>query len=276
MKLMGIAADRQPTIGVVKGERVVPLAPALDFYADLPRWLDAARQSADQGVPIASITEAPAVTPSARILCVGLNYRAHAAEGGFEPPAYPAIFGRWTQSLIVDEGTVPALDSRLDWECELAVIIGERMAGVDETTALRGVLGYAPFNDISARTYQRHTPQWTTGKNMDRSGAIGKIVTADEVGDPGAGLRIETRLNGQVMQSATTADMIFSVARIISYLSEIMTLEPGDVIASGTPEGVGHARTPPLFMKPGDMVEVEVEKVGLIRNHIVDASRRNG
>ena len=259
-------------MGRVVGDQVSLLTSVTDFYADLPRWRDAAGAT----VPLDSVRLAPAVAPSARILCVGLNYRAHAAEGGATPPAFPAIFGRWTRCLITDGDSVPALDPKLDWECELAVVVGQRLAGVDEAAAVAGVFGYAAFNDISARTYQRHTHQWTAGKNMDRSGAIGPVVTADEVGDIGAGLRLQTRLNGATMQSATTADMIFSVGRILSYLSEVMTLEPGDVIATGTPEGVGHARTPPVFMRPGDVIEVEVERLGVLRNTIVDASRRHG
>lgn len=148
------------------------------------------------------------------------------------------------------------------------------MADVDEERALDGVLGYAVFNDVSARTFQRHTHQWTPGKNMDRSGVLGPITTADMVGDPGDGLKLETRLNGVLMQSATTADMIFPVGSIISYLSRIMTLYPGDVIATGTPQGVGYARQPPIVMQPGDVVEVSIEKLGAIRNPIVDRCHR--
>jgi 2,4-diketo-3-deoxy-L-fuconate hydrolase len=174
---------------------------------------------------------------------------------------------------VTNGDEVPAIDPMLDWECELAAVVGTSLAGVDADEALAGIMGYAPFNDISARTYQRHTHQWTPGKNMDRSGVIGTIVTSDEVGDPNAGLRIESRLNGQTMQSSTTDLMLFSVGMIASYLSEIMTLEPGDIIVTGTPEGVGHARNPPLFMKAGDVIEVEIEKVGKIANPIVASTR---
>ena len=276
MRFTALEHEGIARIAMIRGDRAVPIAAIADFYADLPRWLAVAAASDSDGLPLASARLVPAITPAARVLCVGLNYRAHAAEGGVEPPAFPAIFGRWTRSLIADGDSVPAIDKKLDWECELGVVIGKEMAAVDEATALAGVFGYAAFNDISARTYQRHTHQWTPGKNMDRSGPVGSIVTADEVGDPAQGLRIESRLNGKVMQSATTADMIFPVGRIISYLSEIMTLFPGDFIATGTPEGVGYARTPPLFMKAGDRIEVEIEKVGRISNPIADATRRGG
>jgi 2-keto-4-pentenoate hydratase/2-oxohepta-3-ene-1,7-dioic acid hydratase in catechol pathway len=218
--------------------------------------------------------ELPAVPPSARVLCVGLNYRAHAAEGGFAVPDFPTIFGRWTASLVSGGVAVPAIDPKTDWEGELAVVVGRSMTAVPEARALDHVFGYACFNDISSRTYQRHTSQWTPGKNSDRSGPMGPIVTADETGDPARGWRLQTRVNGQVVQDAITSDMVFSVPRILSYLSEIMTLNPGDVIASGTPEGVGHARNPPWFMKDGDVVEVEIEHLGVLSNPIAAGSAR--
>ena len=274
MKLVGIRAETlNPVIGVCRDDRVIPLAPASEFYANLPRWLAAAASPTDAGQLLAETELAPAVWSGARVLCVGLNYRAHAAEGGFEPPSHPAVFGRWTRSLITDGDTIPAIDPKLDWECELAAVVGVQMAGVSPAQGLAGIMGYAPFNDVSARTYQRHTHQWTPGKNMDRSGVMGAIVTADDVGDPGAGLEIQSRLNGTVMQHSTTDLMMFSIGDIVSYLSEIMTLEPGDVIVSGTPEGVGHARTPPVFMTAGDVIEVEIEKVGSIKNSIVASTR---
>lgn len=275
MKLIGITADPlNPVIAVVQGDQAVPLVPADEFYSDVPRWLAHARSTRAPGELLSGIVAAPAVWAGARVLCVGLNYRAHAAEGGFAPPSHPAVFGRWPRSLVTDGEEVPALDPKLDWEGELAAVVGTRMAAVSPAEGLAGIMGYAPFNDISARTYQRHTHQWTPGKNMDRSGVIGPVVTSDEVGDPGAGLHIQSRLNGETMQCSTTALMIFSVGEIVSYLSEIMTLEPGDVIVTGTPEGVGHARQPPVFMKPGDLIEVEIEKVGKIANPIVHAGMR--
>ncbi|MEQ6332688.1 fumarylacetoacetate hydrolase family protein [Sphingobium sp. MK2] len=271
MQCVGVEWNGQRWIGRTEGDQIILLATAEAFFADpfaarsLPGTASIARSDA---------VIRPPAWHGARVICVGLNYRAHAAEGGFQAPDFPAIFGRWTRSLVEDGGDVPALEEKLDWEAELGVVIGRQMAGVKDAEALDGVFGYAAFNDITARTYQRHTHQWTTGKNMDRSGVLGAITTADEVGDPATGLHIESRLNGQVMQSANTADLIFPVGRIISYLSEIMTLFPGDIIASGTPEGVGHARKPPLFMKPGDVIEVEIEKVGLISNRIVPGSQR--
>jgi len=274
VKFIGIkSAPLNPTIAVVRGDRAIPLAAADKFYFDLPRWLELAQSASEPGLALDKIVAAPPVWAGARVLCVGLNYHAHAAEGGFDPPSHPVIFGRWSRSLITDGDEVPALDPKLDWECELAAVVGTSMAGVSAEEALAGIMGYAPFNDISARTYQRHTHQWTPGKNADRSGVIGSIITSDEIGDPNAGLRIETCLNGKTMQSSTTDLMIFSVGEIASYLSEIMTLEPGDIIVTGTPEGVGHARKPPVFMKPGDVIEVEIEKIGKIASPIVPSPR---
>lgn len=275
MKFVGVRQPDGVKIARQVDDKVAIVAPVADFYADLERWT-AVAATALADLPISSVELAPAVWPGARVLCVGLNYRAHAAEGGNPIPDYPAIFGRWTRSLVTDGDTVPALDEKLDWEGELGVVIGREAADVDEAAGLEAVFGYAPFNDISARTYQRHTPQWTPGKNMDRSGAIGAVVTADEVGDPIDGLALQTRLNGELMQNGNTDDMIFPVGKVISYLSQIMTLYPGDVIATGTPSGVGYARNPPVLMKPGDEVEVSIERIGSVRSFIVDRSRRNG
>jgi 2-keto-4-pentenoate hydratase/2-oxohepta-3-ene-1,7-dioic acid hydratase in catechol pathway len=207
---------------------------------------------------------------------MGLNYHSHAAETGLPPPKYPPIFGRWTASLVVG-GTpvpVPPGERGLDWEGELAVVVGAQMTDVDEDTAMRGVFGYAAFNDLSARRAQGASAQWTLGKNADRSGPIGPVVTADEVGDPAAGLRLVTRVNGEVVQDGDTSDMIFPVGRILSYLSRTLTLNPGDVLITGTPAGVGYTRTPPRYLVPGDVVEVEIERVGSVRNPVTDASAR--
>jgi 2,4-diketo-3-deoxy-L-fuconate hydrolase len=218
------------------------------------------------------------VPPSARVLCIGLNYRAHAAEGGFEPPAHPTVFGRWTASLSVS-GTpvpVPSGEPGLDWEGEVAAVVGAPLADADEDEARQAVLGYAAFNDITARTAQKLTSQWTLGKNADRSGPMGPIVTADEAGSPEDGWRVVTRVNGEVMQDGDTRDMIFTVPRLLSHLSATLTLHPGDVIATGTPEGVGYVRTPPRFLTPGDVVEVEIGPLGVIRTPVTGPSGRRG
>jgi 2-keto-4-pentenoate hydratase/2-oxohepta-3-ene-1,7-dioic acid hydratase in catechol pathway len=276
MRLVGIRRGRTIEVAVQVGDRVTPVAEVGDFYADLPHWLDVAGKVTDGELAMDDVESAPPVPPSARVVCIGLNYRAHAAEGCFAPPEHPTVFGRWVASLTAGETSapVPANEPGLDWEGEVAAIVGRRLTDVDEATALDGVLGYAAFNDLTARTAQKLTAQWTLGKNADRSGPIGPIVTAGETGDPAEGWRVRTRVNGETVQDGNTRDMIFGVGDLLSRISRTFTLEPGDVIATGTPEGVGYVRTPPWFLHPGDVVEVEIDHLGVLRTPIVDAAER--
>ena len=274
MRLVGVRSGRRVDVAVQLDDRVTPIAEVGDFYADLEHWIPVARKATVGEQPVGSVELAPPVPPSARVICIGLNYRAHAAEGGFTPPDHPTVFGRWVASLTVD-GTpapVPANEPGLDWEGEVAAIVGRQLTDVDEATARAGVLGYAAFNDLTARTAQKLTAQWTLGKNADRSGPIGPIVTADEVGDLADGLRVQTRVNGEIVQDGTTRDMIFGVGDLLSRISRTFTLNPGDVIATGTPDGVGYVRTPPWLLHPGDVVEVEVDRLG--RRPNADRGRR--
>ena len=214
--------------------------------------------------------KAPIASPG-KFICLGLNYAEHAKEGGHAVPDYPSLFLRASTSLIgPDEPMiVPSCSPYLDYEAELAIVIGKRCRHVREEDAHKVIFGFTVFNDGSVRDYQRRTQQWTAGKNFDGTGALGPwIITADEVPADARGLGIRTRLNDQIMQNSSTDHMIFPVYRTIAILSEFMTLEPGDIIATGTPNGVGHARTPPVWMKPGDMVEVEVDGIGILRNPI--------
>ncbi|MEM7403935.1 MAG: fumarylacetoacetate hydrolase family protein [Pseudomonadota bacterium] len=239
-----------------------------------PDGLAAAAQAAAKGpaVPVESLTPALPLEAPGKVICLGLNYADHAKEGGHEVPDYPSLFMRGMTSLIPAGAPMvrPACSERLDYEVELMVIVGKRGRHIQEAEALSHVFGYTVFNDGSVRDFQRKTAQWTPGKNFDATGPVGPVVvTADEL-PPGAdGLHVESRLNGQVMQSATTSDMLFKVAPTLTLLSEFCTLEPGDMIAMGTPEGVGHARTPPVWMGPGDVIEVEVEGIGVCRSPIV-------
>jgi 2-keto-4-pentenoate hydratase/2-oxohepta-3-ene-1,7-dioic acid hydratase in catechol pathway len=276
VKLVGIREARTVTVAVQVGDRATPVAEVGEFYADLPHWLDVAGQVTDGELALADLRPAPPVPPSARVLCIGLNYRAHAAEGGFTTPDHPTVFGRWVASLTAG-GTpapVPANEPGLDWEGEVAAIVGRRLTDVDEATAAAGVLGYAAFCDLTARTAQKLTAQWTLGKNADRSGPMGPIVTADEAGSPADGWRVRTRVNGETVQDGNTNDMIFTVPDLLARISRTLTLEPGDVVATGTPEGVGYVRTPPWFLTPGDVVEVEIDRLGAIRTPIVPAAER--
>lgn len=208
-----------------------------------------------------------------KILCLGLNYSDHANESGYEAPPFPTVFGRYATSLVGARSPIvkPKVSDALDWEAELVAVIGKRGRHISRAEALSYVAGYSVFNDGSVRDYQRMTPQWTVGKNFDGTGAFGPaLVTPDELPEGAKGLKIECRLNGEVMQSDTTDHMIFDVATTIELLSKAMTLEPGDVLVMGTPAGIGMARTPSLYMKAGDVCEVEIEKVGLLRNPIVN------
>ena len=230
---------------------VIPIGEAEEFWAD--PYGSLARIGGDAPELDSRDREiVPAVRASARVLCVGLNYLAHAEEGVGAAPDYPTIFGRWTASLAPNEAvvSVPPDEPGLDWEGELAVIVGLPLWRASPADAAGGVFGYAAFNDMTARTAQKLTTQWTLGKNVDGSGPMGEIVTANEVGDISAGLAISTKVNGETVQSASTSEMIFSVSQLLSFVSHTMTLHPGDVMATGTPSGVGYVRNPPRFRPP--------------------------
>lgn len=280
---MRLSAFRDGTtvqVAVLVGDRLAPLAPVDDFYADLGRWsaraseVTAGAVSAGAvpagAVPIGDVTQVPAVPPTAKVLCVGLNYKAHADEGGRDLPTHPNIFARWASTLAADGDDVPlpAAEPGLDFEAELVAVVGTELRGVDAPTAGAGIFGYACGNDITARGYQHRTAQWALGKNPDGSGPMGPIVTADEVGEL-APLAISCRLNGVEMQRSTLGHMVFAPDAILAYASGCCTLQPGDVVFTGTPAGVGFRRTPPVFMGDGDEVEVVIEGVGRIVNRIV-------
>lgn len=217
------------------------------------------------------LTFLPPLVKAPKIICLGLNYKDHAAEGGFQVPDFPTIFARFNSSLIGHGAAIvkPAFSEQLDYEGEMVAVLGKGGKNIARDAALDHVAAYSVFNDGSIRDYQMKTPQWTAGKNFDDTGAFGPwLVTADELPAGAAGLKIETRLNGQVVQSATTSDMVFDVATTIELLSTFLTLEAGDVLVMGTPSGVGIARKPPLFMRDGDVVEVEIERIGLLRNPV--------
>jgi 2-keto-4-pentenoate hydratase/2-oxohepta-3-ene-1,7-dioic acid hydratase in catechol pathway len=271
----GIARDG----GVVEGVRLGTDAPATmqalieQAVADPARLsLWATRAAAQTPTPLDQVQLLPVVPAPRKIICLGVNYHDHAKEGGNTVADYPALFLRCNTSLLAHGAPlkVPEISSKLDYEAELALVISKTARFVREADALQHVFGYACFNDATLRDYQRKTTQWTIGKNFDATGPFGpELVTADELPPGCAGLHIESRLNGQVMQSATTSDMVFNAARTISLLSEALTLETGDVVVMGTPAGVGYARTPPVWMKAGDVIEVEIERVGLLRNPVM-------
>ncbi|VWC89449.1 5-oxopent-3-ene-1,2,5-tricarboxylate decarboxylase [Burkholderia lata] len=222
-----------------------------------------------------AVTWLPPLRRPPKIICVGLNYADHTKESKYEQPDYPTLFFRVNTSLIAHEQPMvrPRVtdSSGLDFEGEIAVVLGKGGRHIATDDALSHVAGYSLFNDGSVREYQFKTPQWTVGKNFDGTGAFGPdLVTSDELPSGAKGLRLETRLNGDVVQSANSDQMVFDVATLISIVSEAMTVEPGDVIVSGTPSGIGWAREPKRLMKAGDVCEVSVEGIGTLRNTIID------
>ena len=224
-------------------------------------------------IDLSTVRILPPVPKPPKIFCVGLNYDDHLEESGLKKPVYPEIFARFATSLIAHREPIrrPPESSTLDYEAELAVVIGRRGRRIQPDRALDHVAGYSLFNDATIRDFQLRTPQWTMGKNFDGTGAFGPwLVTPDAV-PPGAHrLRIQGRLNGRVMQDASTDQLIFSVAALVEMISVAMSLEPGDVIITGTPGGVGAARKPPVFMQPGDIFEVEIEGMGVLSNPVQD------
>ena len=220
--------------------------------------------------PAAVTLKAPILHPS-KIMCIGLNYRDHAAESDQPLPDYPTVFAKYPNSVIGhgEPIVLPKISAQVDYEGELAVVIGRRAREVAHADALRYVAGYAPFNDVSARDFQHRTSQWTIGKTFDTFAPLGPaLVTADEVPDPQA-LDLRVSIGKEILQSSNTGQMVFSVADLIAYLSAVMTLEPGDIIATGTPGGVGAARKPPRYLRPNETVRVEIEGLGRLENPIV-------
>ena len=284
MKLTTYLLDGQPRSAVLEGDCAIDLhfaqphispdlRTALRAGADLHAAARAALASSAPRMPLAKLRLAPLLPEPGKLICLGLNYYDHAREGGRDKPDFPWFFYRGASSLIAhaQPGIVPRVSSKLDYEAELAVVIGTRVPRhVAAKEALRHVFGYSCFNDMSVRDYQKRTGQWTIGKNFDGTGAFGPVlVTADALPSGASGLHIESRLNGAVMQSANTEDMIFGVAETIALLAQCLTLEPGDAISMGTPGGVGQARNPPVWMRAGDTIEVEIEHIGCLSNPIV-------
>lgn len=244
-----------------------------------PAGLEAARQLAASGLhrrSLEGIHYLPPVAQPSKALAIGLNYLDHASESRIEPPKFPVVFPRFVSSWVGHGHALrrPVVSVQYDYEAELVAVIGRAGRCIPKDEALQFVAGYSIFNDGSLRDYQLRTSQWTLGKNFDGSGSFGpQFVTADELPPGAKGLRIDCRLNGQTVQSANTRDMVFDVATLVSTCSEAMELQPGDILITGTPSGVGAARKPPLWMKHGDVCEVEIEGLGVLRNTVVDDPR---
>ena len=285
MRLVAFEHQGAARLGVVDGEAVIDLA---DAAPDLPRelaallrregGLAAAGAAAKSAKPAArgalkGLRLLPPVGNPGKIVCLGLNYVDHAAEGGHAKPTYPSLFLRCTSSLCGHGAPIvrPRCSTSLDYEAELVAVVARRARHVPKEKALEVIAGYSCFNDASVRDYQRKTTQWTIGKNFDATGAFGPwFVTADALPAGATGLAIKSKLNGAVMQNANTSDMLFPVDETVALLTECMTLEPGDLLVMGTPAGVGYARKPPVWMKPGDTIEIEIEGIGTLSNPIRD------
>ena len=288
MRLVTYVREGEARSGVLTGDRVLD---ARELMGDEPgygsvrailgggpegleRLAAASRATADgAGEPLASVVLRAPIEDPDKIICLGLNYHDHAEEAGMAPPAWPMLFAKYRNSLVgpTSEVVLPADSEAVDYEAELAVVIGRAAKGVAAEGALDYVAGVMAFNDVTARDLQHATSQWTAGKAIDTFAPCGPaLVTLDEIDDLQA-LAIRTRVNGEVVQDGSTAAMIFSVATTIEFLSSLMTLAPGDIIATGTPAGVGFTRDPQVLLSAGDVVEVEVEGVGVLANPVVGA-----
>jgi 2-keto-4-pentenoate hydratase/2-oxohepta-3-ene-1,7-dioic acid hydratase in catechol pathway len=285
MRLVIFEKAGSPALGIRDGDSVIDVAASgLDAPADVSEVLRAGEplleklralaETASSRLPLEGLRLLPPSVTAGKIICLGLNYISHANEVGIQQkPDYPTVFFRANTSLVGPNDPIikPRISDAVDYEGELVAFIGKGGRHIPEADALDHVAGYAVFNDVSIRDYQMRTIQWTVGKNFDGSGPFGpEFVSADELPAGASGLNIQTRLNGEIMQNATTSDMIFGVAETIGLLSQCFTLEAGDILVMGTPSGVGNARDPKVFMKQGDVCEVEIERIGVVRNPIVN------
>lgn len=277
MKVVTFERNGVRSYGILENDRVLDVGNRLaSRYADLRAVLAAgalqelliASTQGPQTFQVEEVNFEPVIPNPQKILCVGLNYISHRTETRRPETTYPSIFTRFADTQVGHETPVlrPSFSTAFDYEGELAVVIGRRGRHISEQDVSAHIAGYSCYNDVSVRDWQRHTAQWTPGKNFPSTGAFGpSLVTPDEIPDLGA-LTLTTRLNGKVMQEAPISDLIFSVPVIVSYISKFTPLYPGDVIATGTPGGVGDRRDPPVYMKDGDIVEVEIDRIGILRN----------
>jgi len=288
MKIVAFEGQGGPRLGIVEGDQVVDLNAAdASVPTELSEWLArnngetkplaeiAKRAPASARRPLAGLAYALPVGRPGKVICLGLNYLDHVKEGPNRDnvPKFPTIFMRSRTSLVPHGQPImrPLVTETLDYEAELILVIGKRAKHLTAANATACIAGYSCGNEGSVREFQRKTTQWDMGKNFDRTGGFGPwLVTADELPPAAKGLKIESRLNGKVMQSDNTDNMMFPIVDLLVYLTQGMTLEPGDIIFTGTPSGVGHARQPPVFMKNGDTCEIEIERIGVLRNSIAD------
>jgi len=279
MKLITYQIDRGPRVAALRGSEIIDLHDADPALPSCPKALLAngpeatlrAEKALATGKPVATpVTWLPPIPSPEKIICIGLNYADHARETKATVPSCPVVFSKFATALLPHEGTVrlPRVSEQVDYEAELVLVIGRRGRYIPEAEARSHIAAYTCGNDVSARDWQRNKPggQWLSGKSFDTFAPCGPwMVTADEILAPGK-LGIKLRLNGQVMQDSNTSELIFSVEHLVSYISQFCTLNPGDLIFTGTPSGVGMGRQPPVYLKPGDVTEVEIERIGVLRN----------
>lgn len=286
MRLISYESNTGPRTAAVTAEGIVDLNWAdsalpsciKQFLALGPAGVDRARLAvaSARAVPLTGLRLLPPVPRPEKIICVGLNYRDHARESGMDPPVEPVFFSKFSSAVATDGDPIvlPAVSNEIDYEAELVAVIGKSGRNILQERAMEHVAGYCCGNDVSARDWQLRKPggQWLLGKSFDSFAPFGPtLVTADEVPFPGE-LGIELRLNGRVMQRSSTREWIFSLEQLVAYVSQVCTLAPGDVLFTGTPPGVGFARKPPVFLKDGDAVEVEIESLGTLRNSVISGS----
>jgi len=266
-----IAANTIVDIDWISNRHIIQLTPDQQSQLEQAARAIAASNPASPDVfLIEKILLGPPIPDPDKIICLGLNYRSHAEEAGFSIPAVPILFAKYRNALTGPSSAInlPSTSEQIDYEAELAVIIGKRCKNISALQSQEYVAGYMAFNDISARDLQFRTGQWLSGKTLDTFAPCGPALVINEIRDPQS-LNISTRVNSQTLQQSNTGNMIFSVAETVSYISQLMTLEPGDIIATGTPEGVGFKRNPPIFLRQGDVVEVEVEGIGILQNPVI-------
>ncbi|WP_407495719.1 fumarylacetoacetate hydrolase family protein [Pseudooceanicola sp. MF1-13] len=274
-----VLPDGTGSYGRVDGDTIVDAGGLRGQYADLRALiaadaLDALESASGETLAVSDVTMLPTIPNADKIICIGLNYLGHIKETGRDRPEYPSMFTRYGSSIVGHDQPLvrPTVSDKFDFEGEFTVIIGKPGRHIPKDKAYEHVAGYTCFNDGSIRDYQRHTTQFWGGKNFWRSGSMGPwMVTSDELGDP-TKPRMVTRLNGEVMQDTSVGDLAFDIPDLIAYISTIIDLAPGDIIATGTPSGVGNFRDPKVFMKPGDTIEVEIEGIGTLTNSIIDES----
>jgi len=276
MRLITFIHNGREQIGVRQDDVVIPVAGSIiQILAEgrLGAIQDDVSRFDGSAIPLSDIEYLPLIPRPGKIICIGRNYAAHAAEGGAETPTFPEVFFRAATSLVPHKGIIcrPLCSETLDFEGEFAFVVGKSCRHATEDNALDYIAGYTLFNDATIREYQRFSSQWTVGKNFDDTGAFGpELVTSDELPDGLAGLSLTTKLNGDLMQDGQIDNLVFPVRKLVAILSECMTLEPGDVVVTGTPAGVGAARKPPVWMKDGDTVEIEVAGLGKLVNSVRD------